>query len=355
MDILILILAILGLLLSFVVLAKVCDVFFIDSLDLIAKKWKMSSDAAGATLMAVGSSAPELFVALFAVIPKKDHETGLLIDNAALGVGNIVGSAIFNILVITGAVGLVKKSKLAWRPIIRDLAFYAISIALLIGVFYFRDYFGYLETITFLAFYTIYVIVVIRWRKMFPPSKLEIELEKAGNAEKEPDAKKELKWWQKFTKKHYYIVFLLSILVIAGASWVLVETAVHLAEHFHIPPAIVGLTVLAVGTSVPDLISSIIVAKKNRGGMAISNGVGSNIFDILVGLGLPFLVMILISGRKVVAEAGNLLTSSIILFGTVVIVLLTFMLSKWKIGKFIGAFFILLYLAYVVWQITLIV
>ena len=78
-------------LISFYLLARVCDEYFVESLDKIAKKLKMSSDAAGATLMAVGSSAPELFVAAIALLKPGDH--------AALGMGTIVGSALFNILV----------------------------------------------------------------------------------------------------------------------------------------------------------------------------------------------------------------------------------------------------------------
>ena len=353
------ILYIIALLLSFIILAKVCDNYFVDSLDIIAKKWKMSSDAAGATLMAVGSSAPELFVALFSVIMPGE-------GNEAIGVGNIVGSAIFNILAITGAVGIVKASKLAWRPIIRDLVFYVISIGLLIWVFI-SGSFGYLETIIFLSFYTIYVIVVIKWKKMFPPTKSEIEITKYENSYKKTTEKKEEKWMQKIGKpidfilkiifpsqKYFYLVFIISIIIIAGISWVLVESAVHISDILHIPKAIVALTVLAVGTSVPDLISSVIVAKENRGGMAISNGIGSNIFDILVGLGFPFLIMIIISGKDVLAQAENLMPSSIVLFGTVILIFITFILNKWKIDKKIGIFFILIYLAYIVWQIILI-
>ncbi len=358
------VLYIVALLLSFYILAKVCDEYFVESLDIISKKWKMSSDAAGATLMAVGSSAPELFVALFAVISPEE-------GSEALGVGNIVGSAIFNILVITGAVGLVKKSKLAWRPVMRDVFFYSVAVALLIGVFFIGS-FGVLETVVFLIVYVAYVVVVIYWRKMFPPNKIELELaqlEADTEAEKKnvvEEPKKQAGWKKIFmpidfildkvfpSMKHFYIVFFVSILIIAGISWVLVESAVGISEILHIPAVIVGLTVLAVGTSVPDLFSSIIVAKENKGGMAVSNGIGSNIFDILVGIGLPFLIMILISGDVIKIDAEsieNIFTSSLILFGTVGVLILTFILNKWEIGKRVGLFFIGIYVAYVLWQI----
>jgi len=109
------------LLACFVLLARIVDLFFISSLDKISKDLRLSSDAAG---MAVGSSAPELFVALFAVLKPGEHQ--------AIGIGSIVGSAIFNLLVIIGAVAFVKKAKLTWQPMIRDLLFYTTSVALLV-------------------------------------------------------------------------------------------------------------------------------------------------------------------------------------------------------------------------------
>ncbi len=93
----------------FYLLAKICDEYFVSSLDIIAKKWKLSEDVAGATLMAVGSSAPEFFTALIAVMK---------VGSEQVGAGTIVGSAIFNILVIVGASAVVATSFLSWKPVI---------------------------------------------------------------------------------------------------------------------------------------------------------------------------------------------------------------------------------------------
>ena len=111
---------------SFYFLAIICDRYFVNSLDLVAQKWKMSSDMAGATLMAIGSSAPELFVSLFALFKP---------GNEAMGAGTIVGSALFNILVIIGVSAIIRKTVIAWQPVIRDLVFYCLSILLLIFAF----------------------------------------------------------------------------------------------------------------------------------------------------------------------------------------------------------------------------
>ena len=101
--------SIVALVVSFYLLAQVSDKYFIESLDRIAHKLNMSHDMAGATLMAVGSSAPELFVAVIALVKPGDH--------GAIGIGTIVGSAVFNILGIIGAVAVVRRSVLAWQPV----------------------------------------------------------------------------------------------------------------------------------------------------------------------------------------------------------------------------------------------
>ncbi len=269
-------LSILALLACFVLLARVVDLFFISSLDKISKDLRLSSDAAGATLMAVGSSAPELFVALFAVLKPGDHQV--------IGIGSIVGSAIFNLLVIVGVVALVKKAKLTWQPMIRDLAFYTIAVVLLV-YFIWDGVFTLNEAIIFLGIYVLYVIAVIYWRKILPYNDMEYSVKVKEVHGEHNKITKPIDQFLQFifpSPKHYYLNFLFSILLIAALSYVLVEVAVFSAHILNIPEAIIALTVLAVGTSIPDLFSSIIVARQGRGDMAVSNAIGSNIFDILV-------------------------------------------------------------------------
>ena len=345
------ILYILVLLLSFYVLAKVIDDYFVDALDKIAEKLKMSSDAAGATLMAVGSSAPEIFVAVFAVLRPGDHD--------AIALGNIVGSALFNILAITGAATIVRKAVIQWKPVARDMFFYAVSILLLL--FTLQDgIFTYFEAGLLISTYIIYVIVVIYWKRMIKPSAKDVEEEKEI-IEKEITKKTFIKKLMSPidfiidlifpNEKHYNIIFSISIIIIAAISWVLVESAIEIAHILHISEAIVAVTVLAVGTSVPDLLSSMIVSKQGRGGMAISNAVGSNIFDILIGLGLPFLLMIVLTGGKINIDVGNIQISVYFLLASVFVTFLLFLLNKWKVGKVFGITLILIYLTYIVWAI----
>ena len=333
---------ILILLACFVILARIVDLFFIASLDKISKDLKLSSDAAGATLMAVGSSAPELFVALFSVLKPGEHQ--------AIGIGSIVGSAIFNLLVIVGAAAVVRKAKLSWEPLVRDLFFYALAVGLLV-LFIWDGRFTVTEAIIFLGVYILYVVVVVYWRRILP-------YEDTGDDVENPHGEKNsithlLDELLKFIfpkKEKYYLVFLVSIVIIAALSYVLVEVAVASAHILQVPEAIIALTVLAVGTSVPDLFSSIIVAKQGRGDMAVSNAIGSNIFDILVGLGLPFIIVMSIEG-SVIEAGGNIIRSVIILFGSLLLLVLLLLIRKWKVGKPTGILLIVVYIAYVIYEI----
>ncbi len=335
------------LLLCFVLLARIVDLFFIASLDKISKDLRLSSDAAGATLMAVGSSAPELFVALFAVLKPGQHQ--------AIGIGSIVGSAIFNLLIIVGVAAFVSKknTKLTWQPIIRDLLFYTITVAFLVW-FISDKTFTITEAVVFLGVYVLYVLAVIYWRKLLPYSDMKFTEPEDAHGEHNKFTRP-IDWFLHLifpSPKHYYFVFLFSIVLIAAISYVLVEVAVVSALILGIPEAIIALTVLAVGTSVPDLISSAIVARQGRGDMAVSNAIGSNIFDILVGLGLPFLIVMLGSG-EVISAGGDLVVSSVILFASVIILFILLLISKWKIGKITGVLLISMYFFYLIWEILI--
>lgn len=336
---------IIALLISFYLLTKVCEEYFVNSLDKISHKLKLSSEAAGATLMAVGSSAPELFVSLIALIKPGDH--------GAIGAGTIVGSAIFNILVIIGGSIVVKKAFIKWQPVVRDLIFYSISILLLLLVF--KDGFvDFYEALIFIITYSIYIIAVLNWKKLLKYKDKEDPYEHV--AEEVKGAKK----WHKFTfildfivektfpaAEKYYQVFFISIIWIIALSWTLVESAVSTAHILGIPEVIIGLTVLAAGTSIPDLISSLIVAKQGRSDMAVSNAVGSNIFDILFGLGMPWLFTIIFFGNNIAVDNTNLYSSIILLFATVITIGFLFLIKRWKLGKLSGWFLIVLYIIYI--------
>ena len=149
-------------------LSIVTDEFFIESLQQIATRWKLPHDVAGASLMAMGSSAPELGIALLAVF----RQGGAHSD---VGMGTIVGSAMFNILVITGVSAMVRPTDTDLKSGLRDIGMYIVSILALLFVF--RD-----GTITFaeggilMGLYAFYLIILLIWSRKFPHTQEEIHI-----------------------------------------------------------------------------------------------------------------------------------------------------------------------------------
>lgn len=340
-----LVIAVVVLLISFYYLNEIADVYFIPSLDKISRRLKMSDDAAGATFMAAGSSAPELFIAIIALIKGG--------DNLEIGVGTIVGSALFNLLVIIGAAALVKSAKVAWKPMLRDLIFYLFSIIMLYWAFT-TGTITIIHGLIFIAFYIFYVLTVINWKRFFPQEDAELVEEEE---EDRPHWKRYLKPFDKVlallfpNPKLYITTFVISIVLIAGLSWALVESAVLISDTLGVPKYIIALTILAFGTSVPDMISSIIVAKQGRGGMAVSNALGSNVFDILIGLGLPWLIHVLVTGENLVVPIENLSGQVLLLLASIVGVIAVLLISRWWINKRVGFLLIGSYLIYLVFTI----
>ena len=321
---------------SFGAIHFVSEKYFIESLDHISKKLKLSSDMAGSTLMAAGSSAPELSVALFAIFMSGHHE--------AIGVGTIVGSALFNILVITGMVMWYRRSgKLMWQPILRDILFYILAVAMLAYIFY-QGELSLLGSILLVGLYLIFIAVVYYWKKVFPYKDYE---------DIEVSEKQHFSWIERrlqpldlLLARYQFLVFIISVGLISFLSWVLVHSAIGISDALGIPELLIGITVVAIGTSVPDLISSVIVAKQGRHGMAINNAIGSNTFDILIGLGLPFLLYMLIKGEGFELASENLTFSVSILLGSAILLLFYFLISRWKIYRWVGILLIALYIVY---------
>ncbi|XP_031554173.1 sodium/potassium/calcium exchanger 3-like [Actinia tenebrosa] len=154
-----------------------------------------------------------------------------------------------------------------------------------------------------------------------------------------PDCRK--KEWESW----YPVTFFLSIVWMAMISYVLVWTVSIIGETLSIPECIMGLTLLAAGSSVPDVVSSLVVAKHGMGDMALANCIGSNIFDILC-LGLPwFLATTVVHPHSVVLiQSGHIIYTALCLFGTVFITLIAIHLNKWNLDKRLGCVLLFVYL-----------
>jgi K+-dependent Na+/Ca+ exchanger-like protein len=337
--------------LAIYLLAIITDEYFIVSLDQISIQLKLPHNVAGASLMAMGSSAPELAIAVLALFTAGGAHSDV-------GIGTIVGSAVFNVLVITGISAIARPARISWRAAVRDIAVYVLCVALLFLIIL-DGQVNLVEILALLGLYAIYLVLLFSWDRI------------AGNGEDHVIelVEEEIQAEHERTGLYFRVTgvvsrsigvltgdcrgnclrtFGVSIGLIGVISWVLVESSVRFADALQIPPVIVALTILAGGTSVPDLFASVIVARQGRGGMAVANAIGSNIFDILVGLGLPWLLALAILRESVLVDTQGLWVSVLILASTVV--LLAFFLASGRLlSRKEGWTLVFAYVIYVVW------
>ncbi|NP_001384040.1 sodium/potassium/calcium exchanger 2 isoform X1 [Gallus gallus] len=503
------ILHVIGMIYMFIALAIVCDEFFVPSLTVITEKLSISDDVAGATFMAAGGSAPELFTSLI----------GVFISHSNVGIGTIVGSAVFNILFVIGMCALFSREilNLTWWPLFRDVSFYIVDLILLI-IFFLDNLIMWWESLTLLTAYFCYVtfmkfnVQVEEWvKKVLNRNKVEKattgdaegksptagdkddqtlttkprlqrggssaslhnslmrnsifqlmihtldplaeELGSYGNLkyydtmteegkfkerasilhkiakkkcqvedserqngaanhekgakvevavtppsdsgpvqngiahnvdeenEEDEDQPLSLAWpdtprkqltyllvlpivfplWVSLpdvrnprSRKFFPITFFGSISWIAFFSYLMVWWAHQVGETIGISEEIMGLTILAAGTSIPDLITSVIVARKGLGDMAVSSSVGSNIFDITVGLPLPWLLYAVINNFSPVTVSSNgLFCAIVLLFIMLLFVILSIAFCKWRMNKFLGFLMFGLYFVFLIVSVLL--
>uniref|UniRef100_A0AAY5EQX1 Solute carrier family 24 member 2 n=1 Tax=Electrophorus electricus TaxID=8005 RepID=A0AAY5EQX1_ELEEL len=496
-----------GMLYMFIALAIVCDEFFVPALTVITEKLAISDDVAGATFMAAGGSAPELFTSVI----------GVFVSHSNVGIGTIVGSAVFNILFVIGMCALFSREilNLTWWPLFRDVTFYIVDLVMLIS-FFLDNYITYLESMALLGAYGSYVLFMkfngnierlvkgimnrnqVNGLEPFSLAVLQAKprLQRGGSSaslhnslmrnsifqlmihtldplsegkfkdkasilhkivrkkehddengmgesillpqphfnsaglgrvcgekphisgvklvkqtsvfnrsglidciwsgtfktlasavneteeeEEGEDKPLSLAWpdggrkqatylfilpivfplWltlpdvrRDSSKRFFPITFLGSISWIAIFSYLMVWWAHQVGETIGISEEIMGLTILAAGTSIPDLITSVIVARKGLGDMAVSSSVGSNIFDITVGLPFPWLFYsALHSLRPVTVSSNGLLCTIVLLFLMLLFVIISIAACKWKMSKLLGFIMFLLYIIFLVVSVML--
>lgn len=338
------------LLFSFLLIGVVTDKFFIPSLENIAGWLKLSESVAGATLLAFGSSAPELFTALIAML--------MIGSQPSFGVGNIIGSALFQILVVIGFTAIVKTTYLRWRPVLRDGFVYCLAV-LMVYLFARDGTFTRVEGILLVGTYLLYLALLVFWSRLAktaPKKNTENEEQTATSGEllqrlaltarpiefflePLPDPKKNKAWTLP--------LFFLSLFLIGGGAWIFVEAGVRVAHALDIDPTIIALTIIAGGSSIPEIFSSAIVARRGQGDMAIANALGSNTFDILISLGLPVLLATFLYGDIDQVGDANITSSIILLFATLLMVLGLLALQKFRASRPFGVFLVICYVVYV--------
>lgn len=160
--------------------------------------------------------------------------------------------------------------------------------------------------------------------------------------------------FQERWEKWYLTSFTGSIVWIGLISWFMVEWSADIGCLLDIPQAVMGVTVLAAGTSIPDALASIVVAKQGMGDMAVANAVGSNVFDIWLGLGLPWLTVLPFKGGKVDVQNSELLPNILILFGVLAVYLFSVILAGWRLHVNTGYVFVAAYVLYAIYNVALV-
>lgn len=340
------VISLLAIAVSVYLLAIITEEFFVVSLDEVSKRLALPSDVAGASLMAVGSSAPELFIALIAVFRGGAH--------SEVGIGTIVGSAVFNILVITGASAVIAGNMQMKRGAVeRDIIFYLASVAMLLFVFWNGEILVWEAGLLIVA-YVGYLGLLWYWSRTNPEDVAEgtvggRHVPKAGKgigSRLNNIVERVFQVIMRDPEKNFIWALLVSVALIAALSYVLVESAVVFADAIGLPPVIVSLTLLAAGTSAPDLIASIDVAQDGRGNMAVANAIGSNIFDVLVGLGVPWLITLLLIDPVLLVSTDGLIVS-IFLLSVTTMVLYIFLNTQRQLTRREGWLLLLTYVVYV--------
>lgn len=246
---------------GFVMLVKGAD-WFVDGASGIADKFGIPQLVIGLTIVAMGTSAPEAAVSI----------TAALKGNADITVGNVVGSNILNIFIILGIASVITSIAVAKTTIRYEIPIMLAATILLLGCGYTGGTIGFVEGIfMWISFigYLAYMFVMMKKGEM--------------QAEEIEESKDSI--WKMLIKG------ILGLALVILGSDVTVDAATKLAEMFGMSERFIGLTIVALGTSLPELFTSVIAAKKGKADIAIGNIVGSNIFNILFVVGSSALII----------------------------------------------------------------
>nr|NP_001025451.1 sodium/potassium/calcium exchanger 5 precursor [Danio rerio]AAY89722.1 K-dependent Na,Ca exchanger 5 [Danio rerio] len=384
----------------------VCDEYFLPSLEVISERLGLSQDVAGATFMAAGSSAPELVTAFL----------GVFVTKGDIGVSTIMGSAVYNLLCICAACGLLSSAvgRLSCWPLFRDCVAYAISVAAVIAIISDNRVYWY-DGACLLLVYGVYVAVLCFDLRIseyvmqrFSPccwclkprdrdsgeqqplvgwsddsslrvqrrsrndsgifqddsgySHLSLSLHGLNEISDEhksvfsmPDHDLKRILWvlslpvstllfvsvpdcrRPFWKNFYMLTFLMSAVWISAFTYVLVWMVTIVGETLGIPDTVMGMTLLAAGTSIPDTVASVMVAREGKSDMAMSNIVGSNVFDMLC-LGLPWFIQTVFVdvGSPVEVNSSGLVFMSCTLLLSIIFLFLAVHINGWKLNWKLG-------------------
>ncbi len=314
---------------GFVILVKGADLL-VDGASSLASRIGVSSLVIGLTVVAFGTSAPELAVNILASLS----------GNTDIAVGNILGSNIANILLILGISSIICPLLVQRGTVWKEIPFSLLAVAVLIVLVYEVMFQGAesallsrVDGLVLITFFVGFLYYVYRLTKS----------DKAADANKvfvaEVDTVSERPLWQSVL-----MVVLGMLGLVVGGKWI-VDGAVAFAQIFGVSEALVGLTVVAIGTSLPELATSIVAALKKNVDIAVGNVIGSNIFNIFWILGISSTIQPLPFTADLAADLRITFVVTLVLFLTLFVGKRN-ILERWQ-----GVLFVLLYIAYLVFLV----
>lgn len=307
------------LILGFVLLIKGAD-WFVDGASALSKKFGIPSIVIGLTVVAFGTSMPEASVSISAAISQ----------SSGISIGNVVGSNIFNLLVVAGASAIFCPIAVDKSIIKKDMPYsFLITLALLFLSFSVfptatpDNVLSRADGIILLLFFTVFMFYTVRSALSAP-------------APEEDANEKIMPVWQQLL----FIAIGLAGICIGGNR--VVEGAKEIAANFGMSDSLIGLTIVAIGTSLPELVTSIVAARKGESDIAIGNVIGSNIFNILFVLGVSSVITpIVINSADVVNSMYDII---IVALSTLVVYIPV--VRKQKISRLSGILMVAGYIVY---------
>ena len=279
----------------------------------VAEKMKMPQIVIGLTIVAMGTSMPEFCVSFISALK----------GTSDLAVGNIVGSNIFNALLIVGVSALVAPMTIMETTVRKDIPFALVASALLL-IMCLDGNISRIHAGILFAMFLVFMYITLKGAK-------KQDAQEAAAVETE--GKKPMATWLSV------VWILVGLLCLIGGSNLFVEGATAVATNLGVSEAVIGLTIVAGGTSLPELATSVVSARKGNSGIAIGNALGSNVFNILAILGITGMI------TPMTLKSITSIDLSMLVISIMLVWLFSF--TKYKIERWEGAVLMAVFVGYI--------
>ena len=286
-----------------------------DGATALAHRMNVPQIVIGLTVVAMGTSMPEFFVSLMSAIK----------GTSDMAVGNIIGSNVFNTLMIVGVTAIVAPMTISKSTVRKDIPC-AVAAAVALTVMCLDRKISRLDAGLLFIGFLLFMYYTLR-------------MAKAGRLEQQEVVKLEdMNPWKAVG------LIVLGLVCLVGGSHVFVDGATTVARSLGVSDAVIGLTIVACGTSLPELATSVVAAKKGRSAIAIGNVIGSNVFNVLMILGATGLVLPM--------QLHGITTVDLSVMMGGIILLWLFCYTKFKVARWEGVVLTLIFIGYMTWLVV---